>query len=83
MSDMLKWQGTIRDCEATDHGWRGRMPDGTMLEVKPRDPDTRAEIPEEVYCFQNGEFTGAYLIERRRRQQARRKSVNRSAPQYR
>jgi hypothetical protein len=59
MPDMLveiKWQptgeflqrlpilGTIRDCEATGYGWRGHMSDGTMLEVRPRDPGTRAEI---------------------------------------
>jgi hypothetical protein len=55
------------------YGWRGHIPDGTMLEVRPRDPGTRAEIPEHLCYFLNGEFMGAYLIERRRRQRARRK----------
>ena len=34
--------GTIRNCEPTDFGWRGVMPDGVTVEVRPQRPGSRA-----------------------------------------
>jgi hypothetical protein len=63
----------IRDCEPTDFGWRGRMPDGSVLEMRSAHPGVHAEIPEHhLQYFLNGELVGAYLIECRRRKRARR-----------
>jgi hypothetical protein len=65
--------GTIRACERTDYGWCGILPDGGVLEVKSAHPGVHAEIPEHhLRWISNGECIGAYLIERRRRQRARR-----------
>jgi hypothetical protein len=67
--------GTIRDCESTDWGWRGRLPNDSVLEVRSAHPGVRAQIPEHhLRWISNGELIGAYLIERRRRQRARRAS---------
>jgi hypothetical protein len=30
--------GTIRDCEPTDFGWRGLMPNGSVLEMRSAHP---------------------------------------------
>jgi hypothetical protein len=66
--------GTIRECEPTDFGWRGTMPDGSAIAVRSDYPGVRAEIPDDhLRCISNGELVGAYLIERRRRKRARRR----------
>jgi hypothetical protein len=38
--------GTIRDCEPTDFGWRGIMPDDSVLEVRSAHPGVQARIPD-------------------------------------
>jgi hypothetical protein len=64
--------GVIRNCEPTDFGWRGLMPDGSVLEVRSAHPGVHAEIPDDhLRWFSNSELVGAYLIERRRRKRAR------------
>jgi hypothetical protein len=64
--------GVIHDCERTGFGWRGLMPDGSVLEARSAHPGVHAEIPDDhLQWFSNGELMGAYLIERRRRKRAR------------
>jgi hypothetical protein len=66
--------GTIRDCESTDWGWRGIMPDGGALEVRSDHPGVHAQIPDHhLRWISHGECVGAYLIQRRRRKRRRRR----------
>jgi hypothetical protein len=67
--------GTIRKCEPTEYGWCGILPNDSVLEVRSAHPGVHAQIPEHhLRWVSNGELMGAYLIERRRRQRARRAS---------
>jgi hypothetical protein len=67
--------GTIRDAELTAYGWRGIMPNDSVLEVRSAHSGVHAEIPEHhLRWISNGELIGAYLIERRRRKRTRRVS---------
>jgi hypothetical protein len=66
--------GTIRECEVTEFGWRGIMPNDSVLEVRSAHPGVHAQIPEHHLRWRrDGELIGAYLIEHRRRKRARRK----------
>jgi hypothetical protein len=66
--------GTIRECEQTEFGWHGRLPNDSVLEVRSAHPGVHAQIPEHhLRWISHGELVGAYLIERRRRKGARRK----------
>jgi hypothetical protein len=70
--------GTICDCEPTEFGWRGIMPNDSVLEVRSDHPGVHAQIPEHhLRWFSNSELMGAYLIERRRRKRARGPSCSR------
>jgi hypothetical protein len=68
--------GTIVNCERTDDGWRGILPNGGAIEVRSDYPGARAQIPDHHLQVRscNGDLIGAYLIERRRRRRARRPS---------
>jgi hypothetical protein len=66
--------GTIRECEPTDFGWRGIMPNGSVMETRSAHPGVRAQIPEHhLRWISHGKCIGAYLIERRRSKRVRRK----------
>ena len=58
--------GTIRNCEPTDFGWRGIMPDGRVAEFRSQSPGERAMMPDHHILSRrdDGEVIGAYLIER-------------------
>jgi hypothetical protein len=56
--------GTIRDCESTEFGWRGIMPNDNVL--RSAHPGVHAPIPHHHLRWRrDGELIGAYLIERR------------------
>jgi hypothetical protein len=63
--------GAIRDCEITDDGWRGVMPDGSRIEMRDPDPSRKVKLPKHHILAQSGKglatVFGAYLIKKRRR----------------
>jgi hypothetical protein len=75
--------GTIRNCEVTEFGWRGVLPNGGAIEVRSDCPGVHAEIPDGdtwgraadgrlFPCLleeraSDGRLIGAYLIECKRR----------------
>ena len=61
--------GVIRDCEETDFGWRGMMPNGTLrrgprVAVGFRKNAEATIPPSPMQFFRDGKRIGAYLIER-------------------